>query len=145
MPCATAPWDGTWRGSSWRPARCEPTATSPSAGWRPLGTHPNGLGNASACTISIATRFRRWTADSERRSLYVLDVRSPGEYVAGHLPGSRSAPGGQLVQETDHFVPTLRSRIVLVDDTGVRATMTASWLNQMGWPEVAVLDGALEG
>jgi 3-mercaptopyruvate sulfurtransferase SseA len=34
---------------------------------------------------------------------------------------------------------------VVVDDTGVRATMTASWLNQMGWPEVAVLEGALDG
>jgi hypothetical protein len=30
-------------------------------------------------------------------------VRSPEEYAAGHYPGSLSAPGGQLVQETDHF------------------------------------------
>ena len=29
-------------------------------------------------------------------------------------------------------------RIVLVDDNGVRATMTASWLKQMGWQDVAV-------
>ena len=85
-----------------------------------------------------------WRAESDRRSLYVYDVRHPDEYEAGHLPGSRSAPGGQLVQETDHFVATLRSRVVIVDDTGVRATMTASWLNQMGWPEVAVLDDAFE-
>jgi rhodanese-related sulfurtransferase len=28
---------------------------------------------------------------------------------------------------------------VLIDDDGVRATMTASWLKQMGWTEVAVL------
>src|SRR6218665_659769 len=32
------------------------------------------------------------------RNLYLLDVRTPEEYQAGHLPGSRSAPGGQLVQ-----------------------------------------------
>jgi hypothetical protein len=31
------------------------------------------------------------------------------------------------------------ARVVLVDDNGVRATMTASWLKQMGWPDVAVL------
>ena len=30
-------------------------------------------------------------------------------------------------------------RVVLVDDNGVRATMTASWLKQMGWADVAVL------
>ena len=34
---------------------------------------------------------------------------------------------------------------MLIDDTGVRATMTASWLIQMGWPEVAVLRDGLAG
>ena len=69
----------------------------------------------------------------------MLDVRTPEEYEAGHLRGARSAPGGQLVQETDAHVATWGARIVLVDDNGVRATMTASWLKQMGWPDVAVL------
>jgi rhodanese-related sulfurtransferase len=91
------------------------------------------------------TTLAKWRAESGERSLYVYDVRHPDEYEAGHLPGSRSAPGGQLVQETDHFIATLRARVVLVDDTGVRATMTASWLNQMGWPEVAVLEDAFKG
>ena len=34
---------------------------------------------------------------------------------------------------------TWGARVVLVDDNGVRATMTASWLKQMGWHDVAVL------
>jgi len=114
-----------------------------------------GLASAKAAAARVGERFgvrhidhatlERWRSEADERSLYVYDVRHPDEYEAGHLPGSRSAPGGQLVQETDHFVATLRSRVVLVDDTGVRATMTASWLNQMGWPEVAVLDDAFEG
>lgn len=114
-----------------------------------------GLAAARTAAARVAERFHvryidhdtlaGWRAESDRRSLYVLDVRHPEEYETGHLPGSRSAPGGQLVQETDHFVATLRSRIVLVDDTGVRATMTASWLNQMGWPAVAVLRDAFDG
>lgn len=74
------------------------------------------------------------------RSTFVFDVRTPEEYVAGHLPGSTSAPGGQLVQETDHRVAVRGARIVLVDDDGVRANMSASWLAQMNW-EVHVLDG----
>jgi rhodanese-related sulfurtransferase len=77
------------------------------------------------------------------RTLYRFDVRTPEEFAAGHLPGFRSAPGGQLVQETDVFAPVRGARIVLADDRGVRADMTASWLAQMGW-EVYVLDG-LEG
>ncbi|MEJ8858506.1 rhodanese homology domain-containing protein [Variovorax robiniae] len=73
------------------------------------------------------------------RTLYRFDVRTPEEYEAGHVPGFASAPGGQLVQETDHHVPVRGARIVLIDDDGVRAPMTASWLAQMGW-SVYVVD-----
>ena len=86
-----------------------------------------------------------WRAEANRRTLFMLDVRSPEEFAAGHLPGSRNAPGGQLVQGTDEYVGVRNARIALIDDTGVRATMTASWLNQMGWPEVAVVKGGLDG
>ena len=75
------------------------------------------------------------------RTTYRFDVRTPQEYEAGHLPGFLSAPGGQLVQETESNAAVRGARIVLVDDDGVRANMTASWLAQMAW-EVYVLDGA---
>lgn len=80
-----------------------------------------------------------WRHDANR-STYFLDVRTSEEYEAGHLPGYRSAPGGQLVQETEMFVPVRGARIVLSDTDGVRANMTASWLAQMDW-DVHVLDG----
>ncbi|TCZ51568.1 rhodanese-like domain-containing protein [Roseicella aquatilis] len=79
------------------------------------------------------------------RTTTVLDVRDPEEYLAGHLPGSRSAPGGQLVQGTDTWVAVRGARIVLVDDTGVRARMTGGWLRQLGGWEVHVLEGGLAG
>jgi rhodanese-related sulfurtransferase len=83
-----------------------------------------------------------WQREAGRRTLYVMDVRDPAEYRAGHLPGSAMAPGGQLVQETDSWLGVWGARVVLVDDTGVRARMTASWLRRMGW-DAAVLDGGL--
>jgi rhodanese-related sulfurtransferase len=85
------------------------------------------------------TTLAAWRAEADKRTLYVLDVRTPEEYREGHLAGARSAPGGQLVQETDAHIATWNARVVLVDDNGVRATMTASWLKQMGWNEVSVL------
>jgi rhodanese-related sulfurtransferase len=85
-----------------------------------------------------------WRREADRRTLYVLDVRDPAEYRAGHLAGSAMAPGGQLVQETDSWLGVWGARVVLVDDTGVRARMTASWLKRMGW-DAAVLDGGLDG
>jgi len=74
------------------------------------------------------------------RSHYFLDVRTPEEYQAGHLPGYRSAPGGQLIQETEMVVPVRGARIVLSDTDGVRANMAASWLAQMGWDVYALDD-----
>lgn len=77
------------------------------------------------------------------RTLYRFDVRDAEEYAAGHLPGFRHYPGGQLVQETDMAAPVRGARILLTDDRSVRADMTASWLAQMGW-EVYVLEGGYD-
>jgi len=88
--------------------------------------------------ISLAEfdRIRRDTT----RTLYCFDVRSPEEYREGHLAGFANAPGGQLVQATDRYAAVRNARIVLADSDGVRATLTASWLLQMNWPEVRVLE-----
>ena len=82
--------------------------------------------------------------DDPDRTLYLLDVRDPAEFRAGHRPGSRSAPGGQLVQATDTWIGVRNARIVLIDDTGVRARMSAAWLRQMGHRDVFVAEGALD-
>ena len=115
---------------------------------------PEGLAAARQRAEAVARRYgvpvidratlAGWQREADRRTLYVMDVRDPAEYRAGHLPGSMMAPGGQLVQETDSWLGVWGARVVLVDDTGVRAHMTASWLRRMGW-DAAVLDGVLDG
>jgi rhodanese-related sulfurtransferase len=111
-----------------------------------------GLSRAVDAATKVVDRFGVEAIDAAAlhamrldasRTLYVFDVRLPEEYRAGHLPGSRSAPGGQLVQSTDYYVGTRNARIVLCDDTGVRAKLTASWLLQLGWREVYVLRDGL--
>ncbi|MFC0242547.1 rhodanese-like domain-containing protein [Rhodopseudomonas telluris] len=86
----------------------------------------------------------RWR-DRPDITLYLLDVRTPEEFAAGHLPGFRSAPGGQLVQATDEWVGVRHAHLVLFDDDGVRATLAASWLIQMGWRNVYVVQGPIDG
>ncbi len=86
-----------------------------------------------------------WRAEAEQRTLYIFDVRGLQEYAAAHLPDARHAPGGQLVQATDRWIAVRGARVVLVDDTEVRALMTASWLVQMGLPEVYVLNRGIQG
>jgi rhodanese-related sulfurtransferase len=113
-----------------------------------------GLKKARAAAARVAKRFgvktisvtevAAFAREMDRRTLYLFDVRSPEEYAAGHLHSTVSAPGGQLVQTTDSFAAVRNSRIVLVDDHGVRAILTASWLIQMGWKEVYVVKDALK-
>ena len=67
-----------------------------------------------------ATSARRdgGAAAQSHRTLYRFDVRDAEEYAAGHLPGFRHYPGGQLVQETDMAAPVRGARILLTDDHG---------------------------
>ncbi len=100
-----------------------------------------GMEKALAAAARVAERFgvptvtpevvEQWVQDSHRTT-YLLDVRSPTEYANGHVTEYRNAPGGQLVQATDEYVAVKNAWLVLADDVGVRATMTASWLIQMG-------------
>ena len=80
-----------------------------------------------------------WAA-CESRTLYLLDVRTAEEFEACHVAGARHAPAVQLVQATDEWVAVRRARLVLIDDNGVRATITASWLRQMGHDAHVVRD-----
>jgi len=95
---------------------------------------------AQSCGVERIDRatLETWRNDATR-TCYLFDVRDPTEYAAGHVAGAVSAPGGQLVQATDHYVGTLGARVVLIDDAEVRAAMTGSWLRQMGWNDVFIL------
>ena len=112
---------------------------------------PAGKEKARSVAERVAARFgvktasaaqvARWRDDAGR-TLYLLDVRTREEFERSHLAGSRHAPGGQLVQASDEYVGVRNARVVLVDPERVRAVMTASWLNQMGWDDVYVLESA---
>ncbi len=84
-----------------------------------------------------------WRSEPDRTT-YLFDVRTPPEFEAGHIPGSRCAPEGRLPMSPGHYFATLKARIVLIDDDTVRATVTALWLMQMGSGDIAVLKKGLE-
>ena len=114
-----------------------------------------GHAAARACAARVAERFgvvsidlptlAAWRAQADTRALFVFDVRSPEEYQAGHLPGMKNVPGGQLVQETDRHAAIWGGWVVCVDDDGVRGIMTAHWMKQMGWNAVALTLDRLTG
>ena len=124
--------------------RCERGSTA-------VAPFPSAAGEAQARAAAerVARRFEvkfasraqveAWQRDPGR-TLYLLDVRTRQEYEQLRIAGSLHAPGGQLIQATDEFVGVRGARIVLIDPARVRSVMTASWLNQMGWCDVHVLE-----
>lgn len=80
-------------------------------------------------------------AEVERRSgsLTLLDVRSPGEFAQGHLPGALNLPLGELVER---LADVPRDRPVVVHcHTGARAAIAASVLLASGYHEVRLFQG----
>ena len=116
-----------------------------------VGRMPSAENHAKSlvAVLNVADRFQvsfidrntlhAWQIDPQR-TLYLIDVRTEEEFLAGHLPHSRHVPGGQLVQTTDEHIAVRNARIVLVDEMKTRAILTASWLMQMGHKDVHVLD-----
>ncbi|WP_161601168.1 rhodanese-like domain-containing protein [Neoaquamicrobium microcysteis] len=100
--------------------------------------------------LGIAQRFALETVDAngieplvaeDDATTYLFDVRSAAEAADDPLEGAVHAWSGQLVQATDQWVGVRHARIVLFDDSGVRAAIAAFWLRQLGYrPFVAVLD-----
>lgn len=110
--------------------------------------HQKAMEMADKFSISFvdADTVHSWQREAEEKPLYIFDVRQPEEYAAWHMEGSRCTPGGcQLAQLSDDFAAVRNARFVLVDDTEIRAIITAYWLRQLAIPDVHVLRGGLGG
>jgi rhodanese-related sulfurtransferase len=72
---------------------------------------------------------------------YLIDVREPDEWLAGHQPDARHVPLMQLPARLAE-VPTDRP-VVLVCRVGQRSAQAVVYLRRRGWDNVYNLDGGL--
>ena len=86
-------------------------------------------------------------AESKKGAL-IVDVREPGEWSAGHIPGALHVPRGMLEAKADleyaNREPRLADRkqaIVLHCASGARSALAADVLQQMGFSDVASMAG----
>ncbi len=81
-------------------------------------------------------------AEGERRrrqGALLLDVRSPEEYQAGHLPGSVLLPLERLSGRICGVAPNRAQELLLYCSRGERSRAAAQVLWQMGYRRVYVL------
>jgi glyoxylase-like metal-dependent hydrolase (beta-lactamase superfamily II) len=65
-------------------------------------------------------------------------------YVAGHVPGARHLPRGQLELRVNDELPDPTSRIVTVCEFGKISTLAAATLRDLGFLRAAALDGGMK-
>jgi rhodanese-related sulfurtransferase len=82
--------------------------------------------------------------ERDKKILYPIDVRSPEEYLSGHVPGFLSVPGGQAVQCADDYIAVRNGAVVFACDRMARSVMAAYWYRRMGFENVFVLRGGTE-
>jgi rhodanese-related sulfurtransferase len=77
-------------------------------------------------------------------SLYaVLEIRERGEFNARQIANATSLPRSQIEFRIAELVPNRKISIVVYDDDGKRAELAANTLAELGYLNVAVLEGGL--
>lgn len=73
----------------------------------------------------------------------VLDVRERDAYEAGHIPGARLLPRGQLELRINSELPDPTARIVVYCEIGRISTLATATLRTMGFQRAVALDGGM--
>jgi glyoxylase-like metal-dependent hydrolase (beta-lactamase superfamily II)/rhodanese-related sulfurtransferase len=76
--------------------------------------------------------------------LIVLDVRERDAYEAGHIPGARLLPRGQLELRVNQDLPDPTRRILACCELGYISTLAAATLRSMGFMRAVALDGGMK-
>jgi rhodanese-related sulfurtransferase len=71
----------------------------------------------------------------------LVDVRTPGEFESGHVPGAINIPLQDLQRRLRELRPYRDTELVLYCETGVRAGHAGRLLEQQGFTELRALEG----
>ncbi len=74
----------------------------------------------------------------------ILDVRERDAFLAGHVPGARHLPRGQLELRVDEAFPDPDLEILTVCEFGKISTLAAATLRQLGFHRAIALDGGMK-
>lgn len=82
---------------------------------------------------------------ADGQELAVLDVRDAGVFARRHILFAASAPLWRLPLEIDRLVPRRGTRVVVTDGDETLAHTAAHQLIRLGWTNVSVLAGGVDG
>jgi glyoxylase-like metal-dependent hydrolase (beta-lactamase superfamily II)/rhodanese-related sulfurtransferase len=78
------------------------------------------------------------------RDFVILDIREKDAFDAGHVPGARHLPRGQLELRVDSELPDPTVRILTCCEFGKISTLAAATLRELGYGRAVALDGGMK-
>jgi glyoxylase-like metal-dependent hydrolase (beta-lactamase superfamily II)/rhodanese-related sulfurtransferase len=102
------------------------------------------LAEAAAVVPFMSLAELKARIDARDADLVVLDVREREAYQAGHVPGARLLPRGQLELRVNEELPDPTLRIIAVCEFGRVSTLAAATLRQIGFQRAIALDGGMK-
>lgn len=93
-------------------------------------------GTAVEAAVSIQE-----AADLRSQGAFVLDVRQPEEWIAGHIPGATLIPLGELPNRLQE-IPDDQS-VLVVCRSGNRSAQAAAILRQAGFAQATSMNGGM--
>jgi glyoxylase-like metal-dependent hydrolase (beta-lactamase superfamily II)/rhodanese-related sulfurtransferase len=102
------------------------------------------LAEAAAIVPFMSLAELKTCIESMKHDLIVLDVRERDAFEAGHIPGARLLPRGQLELRVNEELPDPTRRIVVYCEFGRISTLATATLRQMGFQGAVALDGGMK-
>jgi len=101
------------------------------------------LAEAAARVPFMSLTELRSYVERGSQELLILDVREREAFAAGHIPGARLLPRGQLELRVNQELPDPTQRIVAYCELGQISTFAAATLRDLGFQRALALDGGM--
>jgi glyoxylase-like metal-dependent hydrolase (beta-lactamase superfamily II)/rhodanese-related sulfurtransferase len=102
------------------------------------------LSEAAAMVPFMSLAELKACVESRKEDLIVLDVRERDAFEAGHIPGARLLPRGQLELRVNDELTDPTRRILVYCEIGRVSTLATATLRQMGFLGAVALDGGMK-
>ena len=80
----------------------------------------------------------------DRGDTLLIDVRDPGEWQEGHIPGTKNFSRGTVELEIEEAAPDLSTPIITHCGGGGRSALAAESLQHMGYTNVKSMAGGFK-
>jgi len=97
--------------------------------------------NGESIDIILISQEELVSQVQTEKSFLLLDVRSPKEYDAGHIPGAINIDFKELKDRIDEIDSFKKSQVVVYCERGIRAKVAEAVLQEAGFQSIFHLEG----